>query len=164
MSRPGARLGAALKQAKPFASESQAVAIAITRLAGRFRDEFAELLRPHGLSLAQFNILRILRGAGEPGLPCGEIAERLVTRDPDMTRLLDRLEKQGLVARARDTDDRRVVLTRITRKGLDAIAPLDEPVLALHHRQVGHLGPERLRQLLELLEDAGAAQAVTPER
>src|SRR6266849_6704672 len=101
-------------------------------------------------SATQYNVLRILRGAPE-GLPCGEIASRMITRDPDVTRLLDRLEKRGLISRCRETKDRRTVMARITQEGLKLLTRLDEPVQADHRKQLGHLGRERLRTLTELL-------------
>ncbi|HEV3332827.1 MAG TPA: MarR family transcriptional regulator [Bryobacteraceae bacterium] len=110
------------------------------------------LLKTEDVSSTQYNVLRILRGAPD-GLACGEIANRMITRDPDITRLLDRLEKRGLVARCRETGDRRMVLTRITREGLALLARLDQPVQEVHRRQLGHLGRERLRALAELLSD-----------
>jgi DNA-binding MarR family transcriptional regulator len=121
-----------------------------------------ELLKAAGLSVAQYNVLRILRGASAtgdtgPGLRCAEVGDRLITRDPDVTRLLDRLEKSGLIVRARSEEDRRVVTTRITQKGLELLAELDEPVEALHKRQLGHLTPGTLRALCGLLEDARSA-------
>ena len=112
----------------------------------------AQVLKTEDLSATQYNVLRILRGAPQ-GLPCGEIASRMITRDPDITRLLDRLEKRGLVARARESKDRRMVLTRITPEGLKVLSRLDEPVEEAHHRQLGHLSRERLADLRELLED-----------
>lgn len=114
----------------------------------------AATLKPHGQSLNQYNVLRILRGAEPGGLPCGQIAERMLTRDPDMTRLLDRLEDRGLVGRCRERDDRRVVLTRITGPGLKVLAELDEPVRKKHEEQLGHLSDAKLRTLIELLETA----------
>ena len=115
--------------------------------------EFAELLKPSDLSPAQFNVLRILRGAGPAGATCGDVTGKLVRHDPDVTRLLDRLEKRELITRARDAADRRIVRTRITKAGLDLLAALDEPLDALHERQVGHLSE---RQLLELQALLGA--------
>ncbi|MGB7024662.1 MAG: MarR family transcriptional regulator [Candidatus Acidiferrales bacterium] len=112
-----------------------------------------QILKTEDLSATQYNVLRILRGASE-GLPCGEIASRMITRDPDVTRLLDRLEKRGLISRCRETRDRRTVMTRITPTGLKMLARLDKPVQAGHHRQLGHLGRERLRTLVELLRAA----------
>jgi DNA-binding MarR family transcriptional regulator len=111
----------------------------------------AQLLKSEDLSSTQYNVLRILRGASD-GLTCGLIAERMITRDPDITRLLDRLEKRGLVSRCRETRDRRAVLTRITPEGLKLLARLDEPVQEMHRAQLGHLGRARLQQLAELLE------------
>jgi DNA-binding MarR family transcriptional regulator len=109
-----------------------------------------EVLKTEDLSGTQYNVLRILRGSPE-GLPCGEIASRMITRDPDVTRLLDRLEKRSLISRCRETKDRRMVMARITPEGLKLLARLDEPVQAAHRKQLGHLGRERLRVLTELL-------------
>jgi DNA-binding MarR family transcriptional regulator len=109
------------------------------------------LLKSEDLSPTQYNVLRILRGAPN-GLPCGEIAGRMITRDPDITRLLDRLAKRGLIARRRDTRDRRVVLTRITPEGLELLARLDAPVQQMHRKQMGHLGRNRMKTLIELLK------------
>ena len=110
----------------------------------------AQVLKSEDLSPTQYNVLRILRGAPE-GLACGEIGNRMITRDPDITRLLDRLEKRGLIARERDAKDRRMVLARITSEGLKLLARLDEPVHEAHRKQLGHLGRERFTQLAELL-------------
>ena len=108
------------------------------------------VLKTEDLSATQYNVLRILRGAPE-GLACGEIAGRMITRDPDVTRLLDRLEKRGLISRDRETKDRRTVMARITPEGLTLLSRLDEPVQAAHRKQLGHLGRERLRTLVKLL-------------
>ena len=123
---------------------------------GRLQDEFAVFFKGHGLSQATYNVLRILRGAQPDGLCCGEIGERMVQRVPDVTRLVDRLEKQGLVARARDGGDRRMVIVKIGKAGLDLLAALDGPVEALHRRQLGHLKKSELDQLCRLLQKAGA--------
>jgi len=111
------------------------------------------VLKAAEISPTQYNVLRILRGAPE-GLACSEIGSRMITRDPDITRLLDRLEKRRLVSRCRETKDRRMVLTRITEAGQKLLAQLDGPVLDAHHLQLGHLGPEKLRNLLKLLQEA----------
>ena len=108
------------------------------------------VLKIEDLSGTQYNVLRILRGSPE-GLTCGEIASRMITRDPDITRLLDRLEKRGLISRCRENKDRRMVMTRITPQGLKLLARLDEPVQTAHRKQLGHLGRGRLRALTELL-------------
>src|SRR5579872_6124525 len=113
----------------------------------------AQLLKAEDLSSTQYNVLRILRGTPE-GLPCGEIACRMITRDPDVTRLLDRLEKRGLISRCRETADRRTVMARITPEGLKLLARLDAPVQSGHQKQLGHLGQKRLRELTELLQAA----------
>jgi DNA-binding MarR family transcriptional regulator len=112
-----------------------------------------QVLKSEALSPTQYNVLRILRGSPE-GLPCGEIANRMITRDPDVTRLLDRLEKRGLISRCREIKDRRTVTAQITAEGLKLLSRLDEPVLAAHRRQLGHLGQQRLRALSELLRVA----------
>ncbi len=119
------------------------------------------LLKPTGLSATQYNVLRILRGAGTQGLACREVGCRMISRDPDITRLLDRMESRGLIARAREEQDRRVVKTRITAEGLRVLAELDAPVQEFHRRQLHHLQPKELRQLSRLLERA-RAQAETP--
>ena len=111
------------------------------------------VLKGEDLSSTQYNVLRILRGAPQ-GLPCGEIAGRMITRDPDVTRLLDRMEKRGLISRARDSRDRRMVLARISAEGLKLVNRLDEPVQQMHRKLLGHLGRERLRALRELLAAA----------
>jgi DNA-binding MarR family transcriptional regulator len=139
--------------------------LAVMRTADALMGDLAELLKPHGISPTQYNALRILRGAGagcrdgghaDPsakGIAVREIGDRMITRDPDMTRLLDRLEARGLIARARDSADRRVVTSRITELGLELLAGLDEPVLDLHRRQLGHLGARKLAELTELLRE-----------
>jgi DNA-binding MarR family transcriptional regulator len=109
------------------------------------------VLKTEDVSATQYNVLRILRGAPE-GLPCGEIASRMITRDPDITRLLDRLEKRSLISRRRETKDRRMVMARITLDGLKLLARLDEPVQSAHRKQLGHLGREQMRSLTDLLQ------------
>jgi len=120
----------------------------------------SECLGPDDLSPAQYNVLRILRGAGPGGLACGEIAERMLTRDPDVTRLLDRLEERRLVARTRERRDRRVVRTRVTASGLRLLARLDEPITRMHAAQLGHIGPAKLRALIRLLALARSKSGV----
>jgi len=115
-----------------------------------------QVLKSEELSPTQYNVLRILRGS-PAGLPCGEVASRMITRDPDITRLLDRLEKRGLISRCRETKDRRMVMAKITPDGLQLLARLDEPVGDTHRRQLGHLGRDRLRALAELLHAARSA-------
>lgn len=114
------------------------------------------ILKAEELSANQYNVLRILRGAHD-ALPCGEIASRMITRDPDITRLLDRLEKRGLISRCRQTKDRRMVMAGITPEGLKLLSRLDEPIEEAHRKCLGHLGRERLRALTELLQVARSA-------
>src|ERR1700734_2673122 len=109
-----------------------------------------QLLRDNDLSPNQYNILRILRGAPD-GLLCGEIATRMISRDPDITRLLDRLEKRGLIRRCRGNPARRKVRVRIAADGLCLLKGLDQPVCDLHRRQIGHLGQTKLASLSALL-------------
>jgi len=119
------------------------------------------LLKPTGLSATQYNVLRILRGAGQEGLACREVGCRMISRDPDITRLMDRMESRGLIARARGEEDRRVVKSRLTAEGLRILVELDAPVQELHRRQLHHLPAKELRQLSRLLERA-RTQAETP--
>jgi len=144
-----------LKQQKPFGSLEQEVVLNVMRTGGALRKGIAEVLRPFSLSAPQYNILRILRGATEQdGIPCTEIGDRLVSRDPDVTRLLDRLEKRALVARGRSSTDRRVVNARITKKGQDLVNELDGPMANVHAGQLSHMKRKDLRALVDLLEEA----------
>jgi DNA-binding MarR family transcriptional regulator len=132
------------------------VFIALQKTADSLGLEAEQLLKPQGLTGTQYNVLRILRGAEPVGLACSGIGDRMISHDPDMTRLLDRMEKRGLITRARQTDDRRVVKTRITSAGLILLKNLDQPVRELHKRQFRHMGPARLKSLAELLEEVRA--------
>ena|SRR5688572_29444449 len=139
----------------PVAPEQDAF-LAIQRAADALMSDLGEVLKPAEVSPTQYNVLRILRGAEagcEAGLACGEIAGRMITREPDMTRLLDRLERRGLIARSRSTEDRRVVRARITPAGLKLLAGLDGPVRDAHGRQFAHVPAAKLRQLTKLLSD-----------
>ncbi len=138
------------------ACAEEAVFLELLRTTDLLSRALAQVLKTENLSGTQYNVLRILRGAPE-GLPCGEIASRMITRDPDVTRLLDRLEKRGLVSRCRETRDRRTVLTRITPAGLKLLSRLDQPVQSTHRRQLGPLGQKRLQELAQLLLAARAA-------
>jgi DNA-binding MarR family transcriptional regulator len=131
-------------------SPEEAAFLDLLRTTDMLSRGLVHVLRAEDLSSTQYNVLRILRGAPE-GLPCGEIGNRMITRDPDITRLLDRLEKRALISRRRDTQDRRTVLTRITPDGLKTLARLDEPVQSAHRQLLGHLGRARLRALGDLL-------------
>lgn len=158
------RLQGEIKKTDAFRSVEQEVFLNLQKTADVLMTELAELFKPHSISPTQYNVLRILRGAGagccegghpDPnaqGVPCREIAQRMITHDPDMTRLLDRLEDRKLIVRERDKKDRRMISTRITDAGLELLRGLDEPVMELHRRQLGHLGQEKLEELLDLLE------------
>src|SRR5215472_12499116 len=134
-------------------SPEEAVFLELFRTADMLSRGLLNTLKSEEISATQYNVLRILRGAPE-GLPCGEIASRMITRDPDVTRLLDGMEKRGLISRSRDNKDRRTVIARITPAGLKLLARLDEPVQEIHRKQLGHLGRNRLRALAELLRAA----------
>src|ERR1039458_5006171 len=136
-------------QRRRKAGPEEAAFVDLLRTTDLLSRSLIAVLKAEDLSMTQYNVLRILRGAIE-GLPCGEIANRMITRDPDITRLLDRLEKRGLISRCRQTKDRRMVMVRITPEGLKLLARLDEPVRAMRRSQLGHLGRERLRGLTEV--------------
>ena len=127
---------------------------AVLVTAGQLERELVEVLKTAGLSVAQYNVLRILRGAGAAGLACGQVSGRLIRHDPDVTRLTDRLEKRGLLERTREAADRRIVRTRITETGMALLAGLDEPIDRLHERQFGHMSERRLAALREFLVEA----------
>ena len=131
---------------------AQEAFLSVARTAALLGDDVDRLLAPHGLSQPQYNVLRILRGAGEAGLCRHEIRERLISRMPDVTRLVDRLEQAGLVARERGESDRRQMRARITPSGLALLARLDESVRALHEGQFAALPPEERGQLVALLQ------------
>src|SRR6202045_4346120 len=144
------------KSRRRVGSAQEAAFLDLLRTTDMLSRGLVQVLKVEDLSSTQYNVLRILRGSPE-GLPCGEIANRMITRDPDITRLLDRLEKRGLISRCRQSKDRRMVMVRITPEGLKILARLDEPVQEGHRRQLGHLGRERLLALTELLQAARAA-------
>ena len=150
----GQNIQAELKQKKPFSCREEELFLNILRTWDQLMRRLADVLKPSDLSATQYNVLRILRGAGPEGLACGEISDRMVTRDPDITRLLDRLEKRGLVARSREKADRRVVTARIADAGLDLLKKLDETVLRLHKSQLVHLDAKAQETLIRLLEQA----------
>jgi DNA-binding MarR family transcriptional regulator len=142
----------ARKGRRPGELEEQ-VFIALSITTDQLARRLEPVLRAADISPTQYNVLRILRGAPE-GLACSEIGSRMISRDPDITRILNRLEKRGLVSRCRQRDDRRSVLTRITEAGGKLLAQLDAPVLDTHRLLLGQLGPEKLHGLLQLLADA----------
>jgi DNA-binding MarR family transcriptional regulator len=138
-------------QSKPFVHIEEEAVLNIVRTADLLSQQTAQLLKGFDLSTSQYNVLRILRGSPD-GLPAGQIASRMISRDPDVTRLLDRLESRSLIQRCRDHQDRRVVAARITSVGLDLLSALDAPIVAETKRQLGPMGEEKLRVLIDLLE------------
>jgi DNA-binding MarR family transcriptional regulator len=132
--------------------------IALQKTADGLGRQAEQLMKANGLTGAQYNVLRILRGAEPEGLGCSSIGERMISHDPDMTRLLDRLEKRMLITRQRQRDDRRVVKTRITAEGLNVLKRLDQPVRELHKRQFRHVSAIQLKTLIETLGQIVPAQ------
>ena len=125
--------------------------ILIQKTADALAQEVEQFLKRCGLTGTQYNVLRILRGAGPEGLACSSIGEKMISHDPDMTRLLDRMQKRGLITRHRQSNDRRVVKTRITSRGLVLLKRLDRPVHKLHKQQFQSVSQQRLKTLLESL-------------
>jgi len=143
-----------IKQGKPFESLEAEVFLNLVRTADALSRSGEESLKLVGLSLNQYNVLRILRGAGEEGLCCREVAERMITRDPDITRLVDRLERRSLVTRSRDSKDRRIITVRVSEAGLKILKDLDRPMDDASRNRLSHMDKEDLRRLSELLEAA----------
>jgi DNA-binding MarR family transcriptional regulator len=146
------RLQTEIGQAKPFRTLEAETVLNIVRTADALLRDLDRLLKPHGLTSTQYNLLRILRGVGEAGATCSEIRERAVKQDPDITRLLDRMEKRGLIERSRGTKDRRLVTTTITKQGLAMLKGLDAPVDALHERELEGFSKQRLHELTDDME------------
>jgi DNA-binding MarR family transcriptional regulator len=130
--------------------------VALLKASDSLASQADQLIKANGLTSAQYNVLRILRGAGPEGLPCNTIAERMISRDPDMTRLLDRMEKRDVISRERQKEDRRVVKARITDEGLKLLKKMDAPIRELHKSQFAHMTSARLKTLMDLLTEAGA--------
>ena len=141
-----------LKKKRPFESPEEEALLSVVRTSDQLQIRSARLLREYGLtSPTQYNILRILRGEGKP-LPILEIASRTITVVPGITGLIDRLERAGFVNRLRCEKDRRVIYVALTDQGMTTLAALDEPLVALHHKLVGHLSQGELKELIRLLE------------
>src|SRR4051794_22944270 len=149
----GGQLQDEIKKRRPFESLHEEAMLSLGRTHDQFGIRLSRLFREFGLTPSQYNVLRILRGEGQP-LPSLEIADRLIAAVPGITGLIDRLEGLGLVTRERSTEDRRVVFVAITPKALDLFARLDEPVKALHPRVLGPLTAAELVELIRLLEKA----------
>lgn len=144
-------LQAELKQTKPFGSLEEEALLNIVRTSNMLSDAFEQLLKPHGITGTQYNVLRILRGAEPNGLCRNEVRDRLLSRMPDATRLLDRMEEAGLVSRARDEEDRRLVTTRISAEGQRLLNDLEDGVEEERQRWLGHLSQKQLRKLIKVL-------------
>ncbi len=147
---PQASIGQAIGKTGPFSSIEQETFISLLRTVSLLMEPFDALFKAHGLSEPQYNALRILRGHGRP-IPSGTVAAQMVARDPDITRLLDRLAKAGFVERTKSDKDKRVVLASITDEGLELLNRLDEPVLKLHRQQFGSMSEDELKGLNRLL-------------
>lgn len=140
-----------IKQRKPFKSLYEEAALNIVRTNAMLNDAFDKSVRPYGITATQYNVLRILRGAGEGGLSRNDVRDRLLTRMPDATRLLDRMEAAGLISRVRGEADRRLVTTHLTKKGRQVVDDLDPVVARLHKATLGHLTEKQLSTLNTLL-------------
>jgi len=148
-----------LKQTRPFRSPIEEAFVALQRTAAVLEHAMETELKASGVTGTQYNVLRILRGAGDEGLCRNEVGQRMVRRVPDVTRLLDRLEDTGLIARARGGEDRRYVTTRITARGLDTLAALDEVTARFLARHMGLLAADQVHTLIELLSILRRTQA-----
>jgi DNA-binding MarR family transcriptional regulator len=147
-------LQAELRQTKSFASLHAEAFLNVVRTSAQMQHALHLQLKPYGITETQYNSLRILRGAGSSGLTCAAIAERLVSQDPDITRLVERLQRQGLVRRERGEKDRRVVLTKITAEGLNRLKEIDPVVNSTVNALLSHLSPSQLKTIINLLERA----------
>ena len=151
---PRSQLQKEIQQTKPFAAPAVEAYLNLLRTHDRVSGDVDRFMKQRGISQPQYNVLRILRGAGEDGLPSLAVAERMVARVPDITRLLDRIAAKGWIRRTRSTEDRRVVIARITPKGLRFMATLDDPILEHQRTTFGHMTAKDLRALSELLVKA----------
>lgn len=146
-----------IRQTRPFKTLEEEALLSVERTASVLLHRLADTFKPYDITPTQYNVLRILRGAGGAGLCRNDVRDRLVAQVPDVTRLLDRLEEAGLVGRERATDDRRIVTTRITKQGLKLLARLDAPVADAQKLQLGHMSDAQLQVLIDLLALARSA-------
>jgi DNA-binding MarR family transcriptional regulator len=152
-----------LKQHTAFASGEQEVLLGLLIASARIVEPWEKFLKAHaGLTNNQYNVLRILRGSHPTRLACSDISDRMIARDPDITRLVDRLSRRGLVARVRGRQDRRVVEVAITEKGREVLKSLDPHVNRMPRAVLGHLGATKLKQLGQLLEHVIAGLGTFP--
>ena len=141
-----------IKQSRPFRTRREEASVALLRTADLLRRNIAAVVEPRGITGQQYNVLRILRGAGERGLPTLEIAVRMIEQTPGITRLIDRLEAKKLVSRERCPTDRRQIFCRITRTGLSLVDSLDEPIRAAEEQALADLNARELKSLVDLLD------------
>jgi len=142
-----------IKQKKPIRLMEEEVTLNLARTTDLLTQRFGDVLKPLGISPTQYNVLRILRGAGSDGVNCKDIGSRMLTRDPDITRMMDRLEQRGLIMRDRAKEDRRVVIHKLTPEGLELTNSLDEPLDSVHQQVMKHMSRAKLRDLIGLLEE-----------
>jgi DNA-binding MarR family transcriptional regulator len=140
-----------LKQGTPFPDRSVEAFLSVMRTAAVLEHELNDALRPHGITLTQYNVLRILRGSGDAGLCGREVGERMISKVPDVSRLLDRMEEMGLIARERDANDRRHVTARITDAGRQLVQTVDPALDAIHAGRFGSLGQDALDGIIRTL-------------
>ena len=141
-----------IRQTLPIDSPQEEAVLNVLRTADALQRGLELLLKSHGITAAQYNVLRILRGAGKQGLPCGGIAERLITAEPDITRLLARMERLGLLVRKREVTDRRVVTTTATKRGLQLLNRVEAPLRELQQKQFALLNEREIASLIGGLE------------
>ncbi len=149
-------LHAELQQTRPFDLLEEEAHVSISRTAALLERAFAQLLKPHGITPTQYNVLRILRGAGAAGLCRNEVGARLVTPVPDVTRLLDRMADMKLIARQRSDEDRRLVRTHLTAKGLNLVNGLDTELRASHQQRLAHIPRQQIQALVDTLAEVRA--------
>jgi DNA-binding MarR family transcriptional regulator len=150
--KPTSSVGVEIHQAKPFATIEEELLVSLLRTTDVLQGRFEQMIRPFNISMTQYNVLRILRGAEPSGRTCGEIGERMIAREPDVTRLLERMEKAGLIKRTRDSADRRVVVTRITATGLKLLDAM-EPKLRELDGLLKPMGERKIETTLKLLDE-----------
>jgi DNA-binding MarR family transcriptional regulator len=148
-------VGEEIHQSKPFGTIEEELLVSLLRTTDVLQERFEQLIRPFNISMTQYNVLRILRGAGPEGCTCGEIGERMIAREPDVTRLLERMDKAGLIKRSRDKEDRRVVVTRITSSGLRLLDEM-EPKLRVLDGLMQPMGERKIKAMLKLLDEVRA--------
>lgn len=141
-----------IRQTKPFASPAQEAILSLYRTTDVLQRNFAQIVEPRGISLQQYNVLRILRGAGKEGTPTLDIADRMIEQTPGITRLLDKLEAKQLVRRERCPEDRRQVLCWITPRALQLLNELDKPLADAAEKATKQLTPAELRSLILIMD------------